>query len=188
MGLEALIAYGTYFGATADTAKEIAKVLGEGGFNVKVVDLKEDDVKEISSYDVVVIGSGMRMGNWTAEAEGFLKRFQNDFKGKKIALFISSLIPIEERMGKSGQASRTRKVGLEDKIAKYHVEPVSMSAFGGVVNYNKMGIMMRKAMEMGYKSQLEKYGFKEVQPGVYDLHDWENIRSWARELAQKARN
>jgi len=187
MDSRALIAYGTYFGATADTAREIAKILGEDGFSVKVVDLKEEDVKDISSYDLVVIGSGMRMGNWTAEAEGFLRKFQNSFGGKKVALFISSLIPIEEKMGKSGQVSRTRKIGLEDKIAKYHLEPVSAGAFGGVVNYNKLGFMMRKAMEMGYKSQLQKYGFNEIQPDVYDLHDWENIRSWAKELAQKAR-
>jgi hypothetical protein len=40
---------------------------------------------------------------------------------------------------------------------------------------------------MGFlKPQLEKDGFQEVQPGVYELRDWDEIRKWARELAAKA--
>jgi hypothetical protein len=37
------------------------------------------------------------------------------------------------------------------------------------------------------RPQLEKDGFKESQPGVYELRDWEEIRVWAKELASKAR-
>ena len=42
---------------------------------------------------------------------------------------------------------------------------------------------------MGFlKPQLEKDGFKEEPLGVNDLRDWDEIRSWARELAVKATN
>ncbi len=58
--------------------------------------------------------------------------------------------------------------------------------FGGALDYNKMSFLIRKAMEVGYKSQLQKDGFKEVEPGVYDMRDWDEIRSWAKELAKKA--
>jgi hypothetical protein len=37
------------------------------------------------------------------------------------------------------------------------------------------------------KPQLEKDGFRETEPDLYDLRDWEKIRSWAKELAKKAR-
>jgi hypothetical protein len=40
---------------------------------------------------------------------------------------------------------------------------------------------------MGFlKPQLEKDGFKETQPDLYDLRDWDEIRNWAKELANKA--
>jgi len=41
---------------------------------------------------------------------------------------------------------------------------------------------------VGYKSALQKHGFKEVEPGVYDLRDWDEIRSWTKELAKKAQD
>ena len=78
-------------------------------------------------------------------------------------------------MGKPDQVARTRKIGLDDKILKYHLKPITIGFFGGVLDYNKMGFLTRKAMEVGYKSQLQKHGFKEVEPGVYDLRDWERF-------------
>jgi len=185
--MKTLIAYGTYFGATASTAQEIAKILREKGSDVTVTDLKERKVQDISSYDLVVVGSGMRMGNWTGEAEDFLKKFHEDFENKNLALFISSLVPIEEKEGKTSQIARTEKVGIEDKILKYHLKPIMTGIFGGVIDYNKLGFMTHRAMEIGYKSLLQKHGFIETAPGIYDLHDWDLIRSWGKDLAQKAR-
>jgi hypothetical protein len=41
---------------------------------------------------------------------------------------------------------------------------------------------------MGFlKPQLEKDGFKETQPDLYDLRDWDEIRNWTKELERKAR-
>jgi hypothetical protein len=41
-------------------------------------------------------------------------------------------------------------------------------------------------MDVGYKLQLQKHGFKEVEPNVYDLRDWCEICNWAVELVNKA--
>jgi len=183
--LKTLIAYGTRFGATAGTAEEIAKILHEEGFNVKVANLKEEDVQGISEYSLVIVGSGMKMGHWTSEAEDFLKKFQNQFNDKKLALFASTMKTAAEKEGKLEQVAKTHKVALEDKVAKYDLKPITLGFFGGVLDYNKMGFFERKAMGL-YKSQLEKDGFKETEPGVYDMRDWDEIRNWARELAQKA--
>ncbi len=185
--MKALIVYATRYGATKGTADEIARILREENVEVKIVNAKEEQVKGISEYGLVVVGSGMAMGNWVGEAEDFLKKFQKDLENKKLALFISSLKPVEEREGKTAQVARTRKIGLEDKILKYHLKPITVGFFGGILDYNKMSFLTRKAMEVGYKSQLQKNGFKETRPGVYDLRNWDEIRSWARELAQKAK-
>ena len=185
--MNVLLVYATSYGATKGTSEVIARILREENFDVRVVNAREEKVKDISEYELVVVGSGMAMGNWVSEAEDFLKRFQKDLGNKKLALFISSLKTVEEREGKTDLVAKIRKTGLEDKILKYHLKPISLGFFGGVMNYNKMGFLTRKAMEVGYKSQLQKNGFKEVEPGVYDLRDWDEIRSWAKELAHKAR-
>ena len=46
--MKTLIVYGTRYGATAGTSEEIAKVLREEGFDVKVVNAKKEKVKDIS--------------------------------------------------------------------------------------------------------------------------------------------
>lgn len=183
--LKALIAYGTRYGATTGTSEEIAKILTEEGFDTKMVNLKEEKIRDISEYDLIVVGSGMGNCRWASEAEAFLKKFRRDFEGKKLALFVSSMIPFFEREGKMDDAAKTRRIALEDKVAKYGLKPIASGLFGGVIDYNKMGFIARKGMEF-FKPQLEKDGFYKVAPDVYDLRNWDEIRSWAKELSRKA--
>jgi len=180
--VNSLIAYGTRYGATAGTAEEIAKILREEGFDTKVVNLKEEKIKEISKYDLIIVGSGMGNCRWASEADDFLKKFKKEFEGKKLALFVSSMIPFFEREGKIEDVAKTRKISLEDKVAKYGLKPIALGFFGGVIDYNKMGFIARKGMEF-FKPQLEKHSFK-VAPGIYDLRNWDEIHNWAKELAK----
>ena len=70
---KALIVYGTRYGATASTSEEIAEILRKEGFDVQVVNAKNDKVQDISEYELIIVGSGMQIDRWTGEAEGFLK-------------------------------------------------------------------------------------------------------------------
>ena len=184
--MKTLIVYGTRYGATTGTSEEIAKILQGEGFDVKVVNAKEEKIKDISTYDLIVVGSGMQFGRWTGEAEDFLKRFQKELAQKKVALFISTMKTVTEREGKTEELEKTRKMELEDKVTKYNLQPISLGFFGGVLDFNKMNIITRKTLGF-LRPQLEKDGFKESPPGVYELRDWEEIRGWAKELAVKAR-
>ena len=183
--MKTLIVYGTRYGATASTSEEIAKILQNEGFDVKVVNAKKEKIKDISTYDLIVVGSGMQFGRWTGEAEDFLKRFQKELSQKRVALFISTMKTVTEREGKTEDLERTRKMELEDKVTKYNLQPISLGFFGGVLDFNKMNIITRKTLGF-LRPQLEKDGFKESPPGVYELRDWEEIRGWAKELAVKA--
>jgi menaquinone-dependent protoporphyrinogen oxidase len=178
--------YGTRFGATAGTAEQIAKILHNKGLEVNVADAKTNKTDSISEYELIVVGSGMAMGNWTNDIEDFVKKHQQELGNKKIALFISSLKPIEEKKGKADLVNRIQKIGIDEKISKYSLKPISVGVFGGVVDYNKMNFIIRKAMETGYKADLQKFGFKETAPRIFDLRDWDYINYWAKELAQKA--
>jgi len=185
--VKALILYGTRYGATKGTSEEIAKVLQEEKFDVKVVNAQEEKVKDISEYGLIAVGSGVACGRWVNEAEDFLKKFKKEFEKKKLALFVSSVEPIAAREGNIEEVAKMHKIDLEDRVAKYDLRPVAMGFFGGIIDFNRMGFLTRKGMEVAFKAPLRKHGFKETAPGSYDLHNWDEIRSWAKELAKKSR-
>jgi menaquinone-dependent protoporphyrinogen oxidase len=194
---KALIVYGTRFGATTSTSEEIAKVLRDEEIDVRVVNAKKERVTDISEYDLIIIGSGMMINRWTGEPEKFLQKFQKELAKKKVALFVSSgAQAIIEHEGKYEEfhfggkinvlqgaeaIDRARKLYLEEKAAKYNLQPVALGLFGGIYDYNHMPWWSGKAMELA-KPKLEAAGFKEGKPGVYDARDWNAIRSWAKRL------
>ena len=126
------------------------------------------------------------MGKWTGETEDFLKKFQKELTQKKVATFVSSAMKsLFEREGKTDDLEKTRK-DVEDKPAKYGLQPIAVGLFGGIIDYNKMGLIARKAMG-SMKTRFEAAGFKEAKTGVYDTRDWNEIKDWARKLVLKAR-
>jgi menaquinone-dependent protoporphyrinogen IX oxidase len=182
--LKTLIVYGTRYGATTGTSGEIARILAAEGFDVRVVNAKEEKIRDISEYGLIIIGSGMQMGKWTGEADDFLRRFQNELDQKKHAIFVSSMKTVSEREGKTEDVISSRKVALEDKVTQYGLHPIALGFFGGVMDFNRMNFVFRRTMGF-LRPQLEKDGFKETKPGFYDLRDWDEIRSWTKELAGK---
>jgi menaquinone-dependent protoporphyrinogen oxidase len=181
-----LIVYGTRYGATSRTAENIAEVLSQKGFDLNVIDTKKDKVKDITEYELVIVGSGIQIGRWTKEPEKFLKKFQKELKRKKVALFVccGSACPLTEEDGKPEKIEEAKRKYLDEKADKYNLQPVAMGFFGGVYNFNKVSWLFRKFME-SVKPQLEEAGYKETETGVYDLRDLDAIRSWTKELAQK---
>ena len=184
--MKALIVYGTRYGATAGTALKIGVVLQKEGFDVKVVDLKEETIRSISSYELIIVGSGMQIGRWTGEAEDFLKSYHHEMGKKKVALFVSTMKTVSEREGKTDDLKKARKLDLEDKAVKYNLQPLGMGFFGGILDFNKMNLVTRKTFGF-IKPQLEKDGIKETEPGVYDLRNWDEIIAWTKDLAKKAK-
>ena len=198
MSQKALIVYGTRFGATAGTSEEIARVLRSEGFEVKVVDAKKERVKDISGYDLIIVGSGMMIHRWTKEPEQFLMKYQKELVNKKVALFVSSggqaIVEHEKKFedfqfgGKTTTYTGDEAIGmsrkkyLEEKAARYNLQPIAMAVFGGVYDYHHLPWWSGKAMEAA-KPQLEAAGIKETEPGVYDTRDWDAIRDWAKQLA-----
>jgi menaquinone-dependent protoporphyrinogen IX oxidase len=185
--MKALIVYGTRYGATAGTSEEIAKVLREEGFDVRVVNAKKEEIDEISEYELVVVGSGMQVDKWTKGPEVFLKKFQKELAQKKVAIFVSSGVQaIFKHEGKTDAMERAWEKYLVEKAEMYSLNTIALGLFGGVWDYNKMGFFGRRAMGP-FKQKIEAAGFKEIRHGFYDTRNWNEIRSWAKELAQKAR-
>ena len=186
---KALIVYGTRYGATEMTAKEIADVFRQEGLDTSVVNVKEEKVKDISDYDLVLVGSGIKIKKWTKEPEKFLKKFQKELATKKTALFIccGAKYPLDEETDVETELEFARTNHLEAKAAKYNLQPVAYGLFGGVYNFNKMGWFFRKTLS-AVKPQLEVAGVPETEPGLYDTRDLNAIRSWAKDVAQQVNN
>jgi len=183
---KALIVYGTRYGATASTSEEIAQTLRKEGLQVRVVNAKEEKVKNIAEYSLVIVGSGIRIGRWTGEPEKFLQKFKKDLAKKKVALFVccgSACQAQNEQEGKTEAFDNARREYLEEKATKHGLQPVALGFFGGVYDSRKSFWLRKGWTEL--KRKLEAAGFKETEPGVYDTRDHNDIRNWAKELAQR---
>lgn len=81
-----LVAYATRGGVTKEYAEIISEVLREQ-FNHKVDTIDIKNKPNISEYDNIIFGTGVRIQNVYREGLRFLRK---DFGGKKVAIFLSS--------------------------------------------------------------------------------------------------
>jgi menaquinone-dependent protoporphyrinogen oxidase len=85
-----LIAYFTKGGVTRENTEIIAGILRDDfGHQVDVVDLWTNRRPDIGPYQVVIVGSGIRIGMWYGRPKRFLKN--KALADKKVAIFLSSL-------------------------------------------------------------------------------------------------
>ena len=90
-----LIAYVTEGGVTEDYSKAIRSVLAdEFRMQADLVNLKKDHNPNLAQYRNVVVGAGIRKFKIYKEGVEFLEK--TDFGDRKVAIFISSLIPRDE--------------------------------------------------------------------------------------------
>ncbi len=123
-----LIAYETKQGATEEAAKIIAENLQKAGFEVDLVNLKNQQDLDFAQYENVVVGAGVRSGRVYGATIKFLKQ---DFSGKRVAFFTSS-----SWGGTPGSYENAKARFVDKTLAKYpQVCFVASEAFGGRIRY-----------------------------------------------------
>ena len=181
--MNALIGFATWYGATSDSADIIADVLREKGAEVRVANLEKELVEDISEFDLVVVGAGVRMGRWNGNADKFIDRHKKELRDKKVAIFASAAgASISAEKGETDKTQDAYEKHLTKKAEKYSLNPVSMKMFGGVFDYNKMGWLTRRLFGR-FKKDLREAGFEE-EDGVFDTRSIEEIRKWAEKLVE----
>ena len=120
-----LIAYVSKSGVTEENAFTIANILKDQyNFEVDLINLKKNPKPNLSQYENIIIGSGIRIARWYGKANKFLK---NNFKDKKVAIFLSS--------GKAGDLETYKEAitkYIDKKLLKNpHIKPIATEAFGG---------------------------------------------------------
>ena len=129
MAGKTLIAYQTKGGATEEAARKIAEILrSKFQLEVDLVDLKEQKPIELTQYQNVIVGGGVRVGRVYGKA---LKFLENDLTGKKVAFFVSS-----SWAGSPGSYVNAKTKFVEKTLTKYpKINPVTTEAFGGRIRY-----------------------------------------------------
>ncbi|MHA1954192.1 MAG: flavodoxin domain-containing protein [Candidatus Heimdallarchaeaceae archaeon] len=181
-----LILYGTRYGSTEGVSERIAKILGENEVESLVVDLKkppkDDGHLDFNNYNGILIGTGMRAGQWTKDVKNFVSKNKdtlNSFKGK-LGFFVSS--------GYAAVPEQYEKIKVEytkDRLNKLGVEKVDFyDAFGGLMDLSKtsrMSWIEKKILTLvGSQSGLES----DSNSKITDLRDWNQIENYAKEFSQ----
>jgi len=176
--MKALIVYGSRYGTAAEIAREIADVIKNEGIEVTLEDAK--DIKkdfDISPYNLVIVGSGIKMGKWTKQSLKFLKDNKKALKERKVAIFVSCSAANEEKSRDMGLKDYLQKVAAENLES----EPLDMGLFGSLYDPDSNHGLMYKMTLKFWKKDLEEKGFDTNKS--HDFRDWEEIRAWARNLA-----
>ena len=169
------VCYGTRYGSAGEIAENIGEILRNRGATVDIINLKKNKVKNLESYDLVVIGSGIQMGKWTKEPLKFLKKNLVILSRKKIALFVSCMTA-----AKPESCNQARRDYLDNIAADFpEIIPISMGLFGGLIDTSKGNILTKAIMQALEKSFAEE---GEETPRRVDLRDWEQIRIWIEGL------
>lgn len=159
MSPKILVAYATKHGTTSEVAQSIAGTLQELGLIVEVRDARRVD--DIAPYEAVVIGGGLYMGKWHADARDMLKRHRHELAGKPFAVFGMGPDSLDE--SKVGESRRQLERSL---AATPELEPIAVTIFGGAL-----------------KPESWRFPFNRLP--AFDARDWDAIRRWTEEVAGK---
>ena len=136
-----LIAYASKGGVTERYASIIADVLKEKyNFLVNIVKIKSNSL-DISNYDNIIIGSGIRMFRMHKEARVFLENA--NFSDKRVAIFLASLEP------KGGAIKKYIKPIMEKRP---QLKPITAEVFGG-----RMKLLAKTVADMREPDKVKKW-------------------------------
>lgn len=167
-GLKILIAYASECGTTGEVAVAIGDALCENGNTVETKWIK--NVKDISNYDSVIIGSAILYEDWMPEAREFVKNNQDILKNVPVAYFITCMA-----LSSKEDAAMQQAIEYSDKLCDLvpQVKPVSVGRFAGVLDYSKIPFLKRILARAAMAIHKVKEG---------DYRDWNAIRSWAKSI------
>lgn len=160
MNKKVLLTYASRYGSTEEVAERVAEVLKKQGLGVDLV--RANEVKDISGYDAVVIGSPFRAFRWLREARSFVRRHQEALNKIPVAYFALGLSLMEDT-----ERNRQDMLKWLEPLCGM-VKPVDIGLFGGRWERKRVPWYMRL------------FPFPEG-----DFRKWDKIEAWAESLLDK---
>ena len=174
--MKALVIFGTRYGTAKEISERIADVLKEENLDVDLIN--SDDKKNITveNYDLVVAGSGIKMGKWTKNTLNFLKKNRNELSNRKVALFVSCGAANQEK-----DKAEAQEKYLDNVASKYlDTEPIATGLFGGVYDPNADHGLLFKLIKGSIEKEMKKMGQNPTLK--HDYRDWDYINKWTINL------
>jgi menaquinone-dependent protoporphyrinogen oxidase len=162
--MKALVVYVSRHGSTRLIAEELSSVLTGERFDVRVADARED-IGNVTDYDVVIVGSAIQMRSWLKDAKRFVRHNAGVLRSRPVWLFSSGLRADDQRSADPSIISEFRSM----------IVPRDHHFFPGSFDPKAMGWMHRAIIKLP--------GFRSMFP-VGDFRDWNEIRSWAKGIAE----
>ena len=167
MDKKILVTYASRTGSTAQIAEAIHKTLVQTGEETELVPMQ--DVKDLSSYRAVIIGSPIRKSRWLPEAMQFLQTHKEELACKRVATFTVCITLAMSNTQRYQDAVRQWIAPI-----RAQVRPVSEGLFAGRLDFNKLPwtldtILFRVTVALG------------IFPKG-DHRDWNAVHTWAQDL------
>lgn len=153
-----LVAYGSKRGATAGIAKEIGRTLEGDGFETTVVPAKE--VRDVSGYDAVILGSSLYARHWHRDAVRCAHRNAQALQDRPVWLFSSGPVDSSAEQHEIPPVRSAAKE-MDHLHAKGHV------TFGGSITAETPGWIARTLVRHGEAG---------------DFRNPEQIQHWAHQI------
>jgi len=160
MEIRVLVAYASKYGATAEIAEKIGQVLRQAGLQAEVLPVKR--VSDLTSYQAVVLGSAVYIGQWRKEVRKFLKTNEKLLAERPVWLFSSG----PTGKGDPVQLTKGWRFPKAQRPIIDRIRPRDIALFHGMLDTKKLNFLGR-------------WMIKNVKAPVGDFRDWDAIAAWA---------
>ncbi len=164
MNNQILIAYASKHGATAEIAEKIGETLRQAGLTVDV--LPANQVRDLSPYKAVVLGSAVYIGQWQKDAVKLLAANEKQLAERPVWLFSSG----PTGQGDPVQLMKGWRFPEKQQPIADRIRPRDIALFQGALEPKKLNL-------------LEKQMIKMVKAPMGDFRDWNAITAWADGIA-----
>jgi menaquinone-dependent protoporphyrinogen oxidase len=177
------IVYASRHGGNAGIAERIGEVLRSEGLEVTVAEAAA--AGDPAGFDAFVIGSGVYVGSWLADAVDYLERAQSTLAGKPVWLFSSGPVAappadpaeaLESALGPSEGPGSGGHRRIDAFSAVIH--PREHRVFGGAFNPSDPPKSLQERIVRLLPAA------KAALPAG-DFRDWDAIDGWAHKIAKE---
>jgi menaquinone-dependent protoporphyrinogen oxidase len=163
--MKALVVYGTKTGCTEGIAEHIGERLTTAGATVDVV--PADRAGDPAGYDAVVVGSGVRAGQWHEPVRKWVEDNAAALKGRPVAFFTCGLTLASD-------PTKTAEVRAytDALIEATGVTPVDIGTFAGCNEPKRFPFVERTVMKM-------------MKAPQGDFRDFTAVDAWADSVAPR---